>query len=403
MPFRGRFSWPRYRGIGPTGEKVVADDETERVGRRMARFTLSLLSVAVALYALLAYASAFSGELALAFGALCYFAGAFFSTLIHECGHALAALACRWRIVVFAAGPIGIQVPNGNFALVPREFRRDRGGWVITVPTSPGADRAWRWSLILASGPLASLLLGAAALTAWDRGFRPVHVGVDTGQIALGLAIQGLRSCLFSLLPGFRASRTDGEKLWALNRQAGRYELDRPAKWLATLLASKVRLTALPLWQIERARNWSTTSPDMAKFVDTIDIGRALDTTPVDVTTARRLIEAFRAHHGTDEWLTACDVYLAALWEADPDRARLAVASIPVAPDLRPLSLAAVAAVAAQDGEPELARQLLQDMDKALKAESPFRDLTFKDIRARIDRLIVERTASPSDTQPSFA
>ena len=32
--------------------------------------------------------------------------------VVHELGHALAALACGWRIFVFAAGPFGFHVHN---------------------------------------------------------------------------------------------------------------------------------------------------------------------------------------------------------------------------------------------------------------------------------------------------
>ncbi|MDB5692237.1 MAG: hypothetical protein JWO81_1300, partial [Alphaproteobacteria bacterium] len=248
------------------------------------------------------------------------------------------------------------------------------------------AGRKERWAVILASGPLSCLLLAVVALTGWAGG--PQSDGVETGLLALGLALQALHSCVFSLMPGRRKQATDGEQLWALVRHGGRYELDRPTIWLVALLQSNVRLKELPLWLIETAKSRCPLSPEMAQFVDTIDAGRVLDRVPVDVATVRGLLDAYRGRYGEDEWVMGCDAYLAAIWEADADRAQTALAAIPALPDPPPLTLAALAAVAARIGETELARRHLEEMRKALKRQSPFRNPTFEDVRRQIEGLL---------------
>src|SRR3954463_15239289 len=138
---------------------MEGDEESDEPVHWFPRFVLPIPSVAMSLWALLAYASAFSGEAALGLGIGCLLAGSLLSTLVHESGHAFAALACRWRILVFAVGPLGIHIPNRQLVLMSRDLRRGRGGWVAAVPKTPQADLAWKWSLILGAGPSANLLL----------------------------------------------------------------------------------------------------------------------------------------------------------------------------------------------------------------------------------------------------
>lgn len=367
-------------------EEDAAEAEWER------RHQIRLAAYATLFAAFLAYASAFHDQSGLLLGFGCLIAGEFLSALVHELGHAAAALACGWRVVVFVVRPFGIQLPNRDLAIVPRGHEAGAGGWVGTVPRAAAVDTRRNWTIVLIAGPAASAALAIAAVLVWAAAPGSLGDGLaDLGRLSLGLGIQSFYSCLFTLLPGQRPDRTsDGDKLRALRREESRYERNRPVIWVVSLLAFKVRLSALPEWLMTGARGSAGASDDMARYVATLDIGRALDTAPVDIPRARALIDDFRTRYGSNGWLAGCDAYLAAIWERDLERAEAALAEIPAADQAHQLSLAATAAVAAAMREATFARFNLDEMDAALKRESPFSDPTFRDIRRQVEGLIDE-------------
>lgn len=349
-----------------------------------------LLALAIWVAAFLAHASAFRDQPQWALAFLCLVPAQFLVALVHECGHALAALACGWRVVLFVVRPIGIQIPNRNLAIVRSGYRQEAGGWVVSVPRSPEAGTEQSWSIIVAAGPIASFLLAAFAILGWASFLRPLDSdAVAISWIGLGLGLQSFYSGLFSLLPAGTPGRwSDGDQLRALERAEGCFA-SRPVAWVEALLGSNVRLRAIPDWLVAEARTLSGSSQDIARYVDTLDIGRTLDGASVDVALARSQIEAFRARYGTDGWLAACDAYLAAIWEGDAERAKAALAEPGISPGVPQMSLAAEAAVAARTGESALAHAKLREMRRAVKLASPFRDPTFRDIRRQIERLLV--------------
>ena len=348
------------------------------------------ISLAFWVAAFLIYASAFRDQPHAMFAIACLMIGRFSSTFVHECGHAIAALARGWRIIVFVVRPIGFQVPNRNLAIVRRGFKTEAGGWVSTVPSTPDVDTQRNWSIILWAGPVASVLLAAAAVLASITVLRPYDgAALSVSRIGLGLALQSLHACALTLLPtAGPGERSDGEQLRALARPDADYALNRPLIWLETLLRNNVRLRALPEWLVSEARSLAPGSEELARYVATIEIGRILDSAPVDVVRARILIDAFRERFGPDGWLAACDAWLAAIWEAHADRAKDALAGIGIAPSVPQMSLAAEAAVAARLGERTLARAKLRDMRKAVNRASPFQDLTFRDIRRQVESVL---------------
>jgi hypothetical protein len=339
---------------------------------------------------LLVYATAFRSQPFVLYGLLCLIIGLFICTLVHEAGHALVALACDWRVVAFVVRPFGWQIPNGSFAIVPRKFRKGLGGWVVAVPRRIDSHEQERWSRILAAGPLASLLLAIMAFAAIPVLRVPSdYPGFDLERIILGLALQSLHMGVFAILPAAQpAVRSDGDQLRALRKAEGRYSLNRPIIWLHTLLAYKVRLRELPDWMLAEARNWPDSSEDAPAFLASIEIGRTLDAETVDVPRARDLIDRFRAAFGSNEWLAACDACLAAMWEADIDRANAALAERAGSAVTMPIFVAAEAAVAARMGDKVLARSKLKTMVSMRRLESPFADQTFRDIRRQIRALL---------------
>ena len=357
--------------------------------RRFGRDALYLLHLAVSAAAFVAYVTAFRHQGFLLFGMICWYCGRFVSCVVHEAGHAIAALARGWRVVVFAARPFGFQIPNRNPVILGREHHGEGAGWVATVPRSPGMDTGANWSIILAAGAVASLLLELLALQGWASFLRPFDGGeVLVSRIGLGLALQAFHHCIFAMLPAFTDKPTDGDQLRRLDRPEGAYALDRPIKWIGTLLYSRVRLRDLPQWLVEQARTMAPISEESARYVATIGVGQALDSDPVDVERARLLIDEFRARFGSDPWLACCDAYHAAIWEGDSARALAAFSGEQSDPPPTPLYFAAQAATAARMGNTALAIILLKEMDSALKRESPFRDDTFRDIRRQVEAVI---------------
>lgn len=57
--------------------------------------------------------------------------------VVHELGHAGAAILCGWKIVVIAVGPIGYQIHNREYALIPRAKREERAGLFSPFPEIP--------------------------------------------------------------------------------------------------------------------------------------------------------------------------------------------------------------------------------------------------------------------------
>jgi hypothetical protein len=87
-------------------------------------------------------------------------------TVLHELGHASAAIALGMRLRAFIVGPFQFRLRGGKwkFKFVLSKILGG-GGAMGAVPTDP-KQPVWREVLMIAAGPLASLLTGVVALTA---------------------------------------------------------------------------------------------------------------------------------------------------------------------------------------------------------------------------------------------
>jgi hypothetical protein len=353
-----------------------------RLGSRVISFALTLAAFGV-------YASQWTDQEALFMGFLCSMAGSFVSTFVHELGHAVTALACRWRVITFVVRPLGVQLVNGSIAWIGSSPAvKNELGWVLAVPRGATVDTPKRHAMI-AGGPAASFALAACAFLWWLLAQRP-GAGPFGGRLFLGLAIQALNAGFTALSPADAERGSDGDKLRTISKSLRAGSAYRDAKWIAALLASNVRLRDLPRWLIEQARAESTTSDDAARQLAAVEIGIVLDSRPVDATRARALIEDFRARFGSNGWLAACDAYLAAMWGRDVARANDLLPLIGPEPDLAPMNHAAHAVVAARAGQVEVARWHLKEMKYRVARQSPFPDLTFRDISRQIKAAIRE-------------
>jgi hypothetical protein len=359
-------------------------DQNAATGSRLRFWAITIPSFAVQAAAFLAYGEAAPERGAMLIAIACLFFGQGACAFVHECGHAFAAVACRWRVILFVVQPIGINLPNRDLALIPKGHNDGAGGWVTMVPRAPGAGTARRWAIILAAGPIASFLLVAFALLVWP-GIAPAPRH-DVG-FGLGLGLQALYGGLFSLLPGRDPGTSDGDKLRGLARDDSDARM-RSFIWLSALLGSNVRLRAVPEWMIAEARAAAVGRENLVLYLATIEIGRTLDQARPDVARARSLVDAYRAQYGADGWIAACDAWLAAMWEGNPDRAKAALAAPATQPGVPELTFAAEAAIAARTGDAALARSKLEAMEAAVKRASPFRNPTFEDIGRQIGSLL---------------
>ena len=347
---------------------------------------LQLGSLIFLFYALILYSVPYSPLL----GIPLWFVGLWLVSFCHEAGHALAARACGWRVIVFAVARIGLRLPDRNVVFFGRNRQRGLGGWVFSVPGRPAVATPSRFAIIVAAGPILCLLLGAAGL-GLSRWPGLGGGGRDFGAelIVCGFAVQSLRSGLFSLLPSAQPKNTsDGQNLWRLYRSEESWPGARSLRWLGSLLYYNIRLRDLPPWIVEAARGAAPADARHGQDMAAMDIGIVLDGAQVDVAQARAMIDAYRAQHGGSEWLDSVDAYCAAMFEADGARGRATLWSGARSEGLRPMVMAAEAAVAAREGDMATARSRLGAMRAAVKAASPFRNATFGDIGRQIEAIL---------------
>ncbi|MEO6215306.1 MAG: site-2 protease family protein [Sphingomonas sp.] len=214
-----------------------------------------LLAVAFWAAAFVIYLTAYRDEPHVLFAALSLLAGAFVCTLVHETGHAVAALVCGWRIIAFVVRPIAWQIPNRNLVVLPRGFQKQFGGWVATVPRQFDPREKAQWCAILAGGPAASLALALIAFFgSWLFSEEPDRAGIAFAGVALGLGLQSLRVCVFAILPSaVDGVASDGAQWRAARRTDSDYEANRALQWIGTMLHFNVRLRDLPEWLLAGA------------------------------------------------------------------------------------------------------------------------------------------------------
>jgi hypothetical protein len=316
-------------------------------------------------------------------------AGFWLVIFIHELGHAAAALACGWKVAVFVAGNLGFHIHNREFAWVPRSKRLKLAGFVVPYPGSTEVWTKRRSILIHAGGPAASLVFAALlATTAVMLANRGQSNGFDVSRLAAGLALFSFGTALMTLTPsGPGKPASDGQNIVrSLRRLEPEWLQTRGLVRLHALTSQNVRLRDLPSWMIEEAQTAAKNNDILGRAVAALIIGIVLDTLPVDIQSARELIDEFRRSNGNNAWLACCDAYFTATWENDAIRGRALLWNEEVEEDLKPLALAAEAAVLAREGDQLRAKQLLIAMRTEVARKSAFTDLTFRDIERQIER-----------------
>jgi len=344
----------------------------------------TLIGLGLVFSAFCLYGSAFVATPSLVLAVICTIAGRFLVTLLHEAGHATAALLCGWRVLVFVVRPFCLHVPTRTIVTVPREYGLRSQGFVVFVPRALKNGTRRRWMFAVASGPGACLALttGALALYPWARPFdTPDFI---SSHLVLAFAVQALCSAVVSLIPlensdGAQLSRAARAGTWTVHGRLG--------FWLSATLKYRVRLRNLPEWMLAEIRG-AELHEDSVKYMEGTEIGILLDRDPPDYRAARPLLDKYRARYGDGAWLDYCDAFLLAVDERNPEAAAARMWRGETPLDLEPMQCAAEAAIAAARGDVDAAREWLEAMRAAVRNVTPLPDATFIDLQKRIEALL---------------
>lgn len=310
------------------------------------------------------------------------------SVLLHELGHAIGAWCVGWRVVVFSVNRAAWHAANRELAWLPRKALREASGFVFATPSNAGVNTHFRRAVIIAGGPLFSLLqaiigVAAAATIPFQTPLGPIMID----NIVAGLAVQGLAFFLISIVPCAKPRKNDGQMLIDVIHAAREGQPRNSLACMLGLLRQKVRLRDVPQWMVDEANASPGMSHQVRAFLASIEIGRVLDDTHVDASRARMLLDAYHAEHDPNDWLWACDAFLAAVYERDLTRANTMIGHIGEPSALPQMAYAAKAATSMLANDRAAGERFLDQMDDAVARTSPFRDLTFEDIRARIEAI----------------
>ncbi len=93
--------------------------------------------------------------------------GIWLALLVHEAGHLLGALSQGFRFLFLAAGPAWLERGDRGLALRFNRTFQTWGGMAAALPPD-GRDLRRRFSVMIAGGPVASLVLALAGGAAWS-------------------------------------------------------------------------------------------------------------------------------------------------------------------------------------------------------------------------------------------
>jgi hypothetical protein len=322
------------------------------------------------------------------------------SILIHEFGHAIGAWCVDWRVVVFSVHRAAWHAKNRELAWLPREARNEAAGFVFATPANSEANTHLRHMAVIAGGPLFSLLqtVCGVVLVAAIPSRMPLGP-VMADNVAAGLAVQGLTLLLASIVPDTKTRRNDGRMLIDALKANRAGEVRNPLGSVGGLLKYKVRLKDLPHWMVDEINVLPNTSPEFQAFLASIEVGRTLDCEPVDVPRARLLLNSYREQYEPSDWLWACDAFVASVYERNLSRADEMIGKIGEPSTLPQMAFAARAATCMLAGNRDAAERFLNQMDDAIAKTSPFNDLTFRDIRKRIEAIEPLAGGGPASLQ----
>jgi hypothetical protein len=159
-------------------------------------------------------------------------------TVLHEAGHAVAALARGYRPFAFGVGPLRLERSTGGWRLHVTRSVRGIGGFASLLPPPNAARPRLDDAVYLAGGPLANLIGAGLALA-----LMPTLSPGSTAWLAAGaFAAFGLLIGTVNLIPFTSAGwRSDGRGLLDLVRRPALVAAYRRLQELGVLTMTGVR------------------------------------------------------------------------------------------------------------------------------------------------------------------
>lgn len=340
--------------------------------------------------------------------------GPFVCTAVHEAGHAVFAVIGGWRVALLHAAPFAWRPSDGRFAVVGALGGQDLAGYCAIMPGSARANRIG-YILGVLGGPIASVALAVVALVLaidfadLERGGGELtpHL-LPNGLMALqvtperqtwlraispffgSVAAQSAYAAVFSLWPARVGNHSnDGALIGrALVRGAAS---GNALVWVNVALREGVSPRQWPHWIVTATREaMRDDQPPSGSAMCALFI--AMDSNTVDAAEARRAVEIIWASDSINDakvlnWLLAWDALVAALLEADADRAQARFDQI----DLKhfgatPETLAARAAILARRNDAQGAADAMAALRAGL-ARKPLRATAWDRLAALIQAI----------------
>lgn len=179
------------------------------------------------------------------------------STAVHELGHVIAGWAFGMRLRAFVAGPFHWRFRSGRweFEFHPAGFLLSAGAAAL-VPSSP-EERRWRDIAVPSAGPLASLLLGAAALCATlEASGRPWEQGWEFLALVTTCCLLTFIVNLIPLRP--EGSYSDGARIYQLLAGGAWVDVYRAVSIAGSSLVCSVRPRDYDIGVVQRASRFLT-------------------------------------------------------------------------------------------------------------------------------------------------
>lgn len=195
--------------------------------------------------------------------------------ILHEAGHALAAMARGMQLVALGIGPLRLERGSqGRWRLRHGGGVRGLGGFAAAFPRVGHEPGRFDEALILAGGPLANLV--TAALCLW-LGTLPA-VGAWASQVALGSGLSALVLGVLNLVPINSAGwRSDGRGLLDLLRGSPHATLQQQVNRMVALSMAGVRPRLWPAAIVPDGPA-DGSSPLLAAAADAMRLTHAMDT-----------------------------------------------------------------------------------------------------------------------------
>ena len=110
----------------------------------------------------------------------------FFASIVHEMGHVVCGLICKWKFLAMCVGPFKFyrESPNDKIRFGIEKNPVAWGGYGGTFPPEMGDDNIGTFAKILLAGPVASLVLGAVFIVVMI--FTKSNLAMMIGFVAIG-------------------------------------------------------------------------------------------------------------------------------------------------------------------------------------------------------------------------